>query len=204
MTQAATPPGPPSPLLTFYQGCGTDRRGRLLAGILAWDDERLELVHDYIQWLFPLPERSGFNPHAPILSDQDVAAFTADAALRGRLLDAFRRMLGFYGFALDEPADPSSGDPAANAPVVRPAGPASLDRIRAWLAPGDHNLLRVTRILRCLHLLGLQPYARAFLTALLHLHGTRAVHPVNPTTLRYWQDAAAATADGTAQDGRTP
>jgi len=24
-------------------------------------DEQLESIHDYIQWLFPLPERSGFN-----------------------------------------------------------------------------------------------------------------------------------------------
>ena len=167
-----------SPLVLFYREEGTDRRGRRLADILAWDDERLEMVHDYVQWLFPLPEPSGFNPHAPRLSHADQAAFTGDPALRARLLAAFRRMLAFYGLALDD------GDP----PTVRP-DPGRPGRIPAWLRPGDHNLLRVTRILRSLTLLGLRPYAEAFLAALLDAHASGTVPPVNPVTLRYWRDA---------------
>ena len=34
--------------------------------------EGLERTHDYIQWLFPLPERSSANPDAPRLSSADI------------------------------------------------------------------------------------------------------------------------------------
>ena len=76
------------PLLRFYRLEGPDARGRTLPEIWAWDAARLEGVHDYIQWLFPLPEPSAFNPHAPILTHGDdrglprrPGAATAAAAL---------------------------------------------------------------------------------------------------------------------------
>src|SRR5262245_5587601 len=64
-----------SRLLDFYRGEGTDAEGRRLDDILAWRDGRLEAVHDFIQWLFPLPEPSRFNPDAPLLTPHDIAAF---------------------------------------------------------------------------------------------------------------------------------
>src|SRR5271170_564607 len=41
------------PLVAFYRGGYTDNGGTL-DQMLSWDDARLESVHDYIQWLFPL------------------------------------------------------------------------------------------------------------------------------------------------------
>ena len=64
-----------SPLVRFYRGDAPDARGRTLDDILAWDDEQLEAVHDYIQWLFPLDEPSRFNPDAPLLTPADRVAF---------------------------------------------------------------------------------------------------------------------------------
>ena len=43
----------------FLTGIGRDHRGRSLAEVLAFDDSALEQHHDYIQWLFPLPEATG-------------------------------------------------------------------------------------------------------------------------------------------------
>jgi hypothetical protein len=48
-------------IMDFYSGLSPDHRGRHLNEILEWSDDELERVHDYIQWLFPLTERSGFN-----------------------------------------------------------------------------------------------------------------------------------------------
>jgi hypothetical protein len=56
------------PILGFYSGVEPDHRGRYLHEIQKWPDDQLESVHDYIQWLFPLPERSGFNVSAPVLN----------------------------------------------------------------------------------------------------------------------------------------
>ena len=170
---------PPS-LLRFYTG-GTDDRGRTLDDILAWDNARLEAVHDYIQWLFPLPEPSAFNMSVPRLSAQDIAAFRDDPALQGRLLAAFRRMLEFYGFEL--------GGDDAKPEVSEARGPAA--QARVWLTPGNHNMLRITRVLRCLTLLGLFAHARAFLAALERLYGAGAASAIGPVTMRYWRDAVA-------------
>lgn len=169
-----------SPLLHFYAG-GTDDRGRTLDDILAWDNARLEAVHDYIQWLFPLPEPSAFNAAAPVLLAHDISAFRGDPALQGHLLDAFRRMLGFYGFELG--ADAAS-------PEVLEAHDFAV-RTREWLTPGNHNMLRITRVLRCLALLGLPAHARAFLAALERLYGAGSASVIGATTMRYWRGAVA-------------
>ncbi len=172
-----------SALLRFYKGEAADNRGRTLAEIQAWDDARLEAVHDFVQWLFPLPERSAFNASAPLLTAEDIATFRTDPKLRKALQDLFGRMLRFYGFEFDEPP-----------PTIRLA-PDGADRRRQWLTPGNHNFLRITRILRSLHLLGLHEHANAFLTALLELSRTPHGRVIPPTTQDYWRSGAGDPAD---------
>ena len=84
-------------LLAFYRGDAPDWNGRRLEEIWSWTDERLEAVHDYIQWMFPLSVRSGANPAAPILGPMSIEAFAASEALRERLDRSLRVMLRFYG-----------------------------------------------------------------------------------------------------------
>lgn len=121
-----------------------------------------------------MPERSAFNPAAPLLGPAEIEAFRDSAELRGRLRASFRRMLAFYGFALDETGDALRVVPAAD--FVRQS--------RHWLRPGNHNLLRLTRILRCLTLLGLPEHARALLACLEGVGGG-----VGAVTLGYWREA---------------
>ena len=154
---------PASAIIRFYAGEGADDRGRWLRDIQAWDDDRLERVHDYIQWLFPLPEASGFNPGAPLLTPDDVAAFRADPALRRALLASLQRMRRFYGL-------PGSA-------------------ARPWLTPGNHNMLRLSRVLRSLHLLGLQDEASALLRDLETLYESGAAEVIGAVTLGYWRRA---------------
>jgi len=63
-------PQPSTSLVAFYDGTGTDGRGRTLEQILEWRATRLEQSHDYIQTLFPLPEASGVNFSAPLIDKQ--------------------------------------------------------------------------------------------------------------------------------------
>ena len=150
-----------STLVAFYRGA-PDVEGRTLAEILQWEDDRLESTHDYIQWMFPLRDRSGANPVAPVLSDDDVRAFRGEPALRHRMLDALNRMQDFYRLG-------RRGE-------------------RQWLTPGNHNYLRLTRMLRSLRTLGLPAEARQLfdeLTAIYHEHSAT----IGPTTYRHWQQA---------------
>ena len=84
----------------FYRGDGRDHRGRLLSDIHELDFYELEFNHDYIQWLFPLPEPSGANASAPLLSNDDIGRFRSDESLRRRLLQSFELMLSFFGLEL--------------------------------------------------------------------------------------------------------
>lgn len=168
---------PSSPVLRFYEG-GPDHRGRTLAEILAKDDAWLERTHDYIQWVFPLPERSPYNPNAPVLLASDRAAFRAAPALRHRLLDGFGRMLAFYGFEMTTDRQDRCG-------ITRLPSPGRAH----WITPHDHNFLRISRILRSLHLLGCPQPASAFLAVLEPL-AEAAGDIVGVVTLSHWRAAA--------------
>jgi Opioid growth factor receptor (OGFr) conserved region len=51
----------------------------------AWSDDDLERTYNYVQWLFPLAEPSGFNIDAPVLDDDTISLFRANSGLRRRL-----------------------------------------------------------------------------------------------------------------------
>jgi Opioid growth factor receptor (OGFr) conserved region len=87
---------PTDRIVAFYSG-GADDRGRTLDAILTWPDDRLESVHDYIQWVFPTAIPSGVNPFAPLVTSDTTAAFASSPTLTDRLRRALDRMLAFYG-----------------------------------------------------------------------------------------------------------
>lgn len=78
-----------------------------LENILAtWSDRKLEARHDYIQHLFPLPERSPVNPDAPVITKDVRQAFLQKEELRVGMLKALQRMGRFYGFEMKVRAKP--------------------------------------------------------------------------------------------------
>lgn len=158
ITTAPTTPPPTHPLVTFHLGHTPGPRNLTHAATLALPDHLLESRHDYIQWFFPLPERSPFNPTAPPLTPAVIAAFRCNPALRDALLAAFLRMLVFYGLGWEK--------------GVAVRDDARWERAsRRWWFGFGHNHLRITRILRCLRVLGLEEVAGGFLVGLEGLRG---------------------------------
>jgi hypothetical protein len=119
-------------LIGFLSGDSPDGEGRLLGEILSWPDERLERVHDFIQWMFPLTEPSPVNPEAPVLDAATIFEIREQPRLQANVRKAYERMRRFY------------------------------DGSRDWVTAGNHNHLRITRILKCLCLLGLDAEAKEF------------------------------------------
>jgi hypothetical protein len=78
-------PPPLVPVLEFLEGKGKDASGRSIDDVLAFDDDALETNHDFIQWLFPLPEPSRAQPSSPILTVQEVTAIRASSAAQENL-----------------------------------------------------------------------------------------------------------------------
>ena len=136
-----------TPLDLFLTGDGRDGAGRTHADVLALDDIALEDCHDFIQWLFPLPEASRAVPGSPVLDRRSVARLQASSEARVRLRTAATRMLLFY------------------------------ERTRAWRRPFDHNHLRITRIIKSLRLLCGDVLADDFRDAILVLAAQAPIDP---------------------------
>jgi hypothetical protein len=165
-------------VLDYYRGQETDTDGRLLTEILAWPDGAFEAGHGLIQWLFPLPEPSKFSSEAPVLTEQDIAAFKSDPVLQANLMRSFKRILTFLGLAL-------SGD----GQVVE--GQNFTARVSdVWTNP-NHNWGRISRILRSLMLLGMEAQAHAFYQRLDAIYSSKKF-PISADTFRHWTEAVGA------------
>src|SRR5262245_46327184 len=119
-----------SPIIAFYEGTAPDSSGRRIEEIWSWNHRQLEMVHDFIQWLFPLPEPSRFNPDAPLLASADINAFRSNANLQNHVRKSLDVMLDFLGLM-------RTGTKIARGPAFTPD--------IHWLAPANHNHLRLTR-----------------------------------------------------------
>lgn len=162
------------PITAFYSGSGRDHRRRTLDDILRFSDDELEQHHDFIQWLFPLRERSRFNASAPLVNARTVEAFRRDPSLRAAMLHALDRMLSFYGLQ-------RRGDD------ITPADRTNLER---WL-DSPHNYLRLTRILKSLTLLGHGDAARSLYRALESIYREELAGRgrIPPETMSFWSNA---------------
>ncbi|XP_060766027.1 opioid growth factor receptor-like protein 1 isoform X2 [Neoarius graeffei] len=108
------------------------------------DYNKLEHDHSYIQWLFPIHEK-GMNT-CNALSDKEIKLFRRDEEVKKRLLTSYKLMLDFYGIEL---LSEETGE-------VKRA--VNWKERFANLNGNPHNNLRITRILKCLGLLGFHHY----------------------------------------------
>ena len=133
-------------IIEFYSGTGTDHAGRKIETIWGWNEDKLERCHDYIQWLFPNRDRSAYNEHAPLMTDEVSRQFKMSPWLQGRALRSFETICRFYGVIYDEKHTFDFG------------------KERPWWESERyaHNWLRMTRILLALPDFGLHANAQGF------------------------------------------
>ncbi|CAK1364731.1 unnamed protein product [Cercospora beticola] len=169
-------PGAPFIVRFYGNEAERDSNGRSLDEILNFDDYDLEDHHDFIQVIFPLPERSPINPSAPIITKAVRDAFLQQELLRSNLFRAFARMASFYAFDV-------SG--TKEAPTLQPKENFVKLARQTWLTRMDHNHLRITRVIRCMRILGLETAATNFYDALRANEGGK----VSERSLMYWERA---------------
>ena len=151
-------------IIDFFAGERPDGAGRYLSELQTWPDEQLESVHDFIQWMFPLTEPSPVNPDAPVLDEDTIREIRARPELQAQVRASWLRMKQFY------------------------------EGSRQWISPGNHNHLRITRILKCLRLLGLDPEAEAFFKWLEQIYNEERRTPrpgITARTFQFWMSAKA-------------
>ncbi|WP_277809998.1 opioid growth factor receptor-related protein [Chromohalobacter canadensis] len=164
---------PDTPLIAFYRGEAGDHKGRTLEDIWALSPFWLEHTHDYVQWLFPIPEAGRFNGFAPLLGEADRAAFAQDETLRANQRRSLDVMLAFFGLT--------------RRALVIEALPELNMREHIWLKRGGHNHLRISRIIRSLHLCQKPELAAAFQQAMIEIGTTQGV--VSEPSVDYWRAA---------------
>lgn len=158
----------------WYDG-GVLDGGLSYEAAMNFNENYLESHHSYIQWLFPTDEASMFNASAPVLDAEQINQFQTRTDLRYKLFGAFEKMANFYGFIIDQ-----------NMQVVprQKITPGNTH----WLFRGDHNYLRMTRILKCLRLCGLTHFANRFFEALTEVYSKYPEY-IGENTYGYWQRA---------------
>ncbi|MFC7090800.1 opioid growth factor receptor-related protein [Halomonas salifodinae] len=130
----------------------------------------MEHTHDYIQWLFPIPEAGRFNGFAPLLVEEARIAFADDESLRVKQRRSLDVMLAFFGLARRER-------------IIDPLADLNMGE-HIWLKRGGHNHLRISRIIRSLHLCHQPELAAAFQHAVITTQGV-----VSEQSLGYWRAA---------------
>ena len=130
-------------LVNFLNGTGPDHQGRYLRDIWDFDDKIIEQTHDFIQWMFPLTEKSMSVPGVPTLSTADIEAIRTSEVARANLERSAQWYLGF------------------------------LQRNDHWIRSYDHNHLRITRAIKSLGLLISQNAAEEFLNSIFQITGDR-------------------------------
>ena len=60
-------------------------------------------------------------------------------------------------------------------------------RTAIWLTPNNHNYLRITRIIKCLHRFGMQEYGRAFFQIMQNIAQNEGQGIIGEGTMRYWR-----------------
>jgi hypothetical protein len=165
-------------LVKFLSGDGADGQGRMISEILKWSSTQLESCHDYIQWLFPNRTHSRFNPNAPILNDEAVREILANPRAVENVRRAFYRIVEFYHFNMKRFED-GTVQLDLSSEAERPW----------WITPGNHNFLRLTRILLALRELDLQVEFEA-LADILDLLSRRYHDIIGDHTINIWRDIA--------------
>lgn len=157
--QEEKPEKPEGKALLFYKGQLVADAPDTLHMMWQYDDVTLEEKHDYIQWMFPLNELSGFNPKAPLLSDDEIQEFRKNPQLLCNVLHSAAFFMGFLR-----------------------------RNLKTWIKPSNHNHLRITRMLKFLSLVGLDSEAKARLDE-LRLITDRHPDIDFSTPMKFWIEA---------------
>lgn len=153
-------------LIAFYRDGAPNKSGHTLEQILGWDNLEWEKCHNHIQWAFPLDEPSSFNPEAPLLDNETIEEFKHSDIIMNNVFRMIDRGWNFFGFN-DIPFP--NGQPY-------------------WWKNNDHNLLRLSRMMKFTNALGLHTEAVDIFSCLEDLE-RQFPDVVSKVTWEFWYDA---------------
>lgn len=125
-------------LCNFFASRAKDDEGRDLSTIIAYSDQELEVIHNYVQWLFPLPEPSAYYSNAPLLSSLEIFEIKNDPTALNGFNTGLQRIRSFY------------------------------KNTSHWASDENHNLRRITRIIKSTKLICNKSVSDDFFRFIMH------------------------------------
>jgi hypothetical protein len=148
-----------SAIILFYEGDGTDHMGRTYNDIMEFSNKEFDGCHDFIQWLFPLHQDSRMtNVRLPLITEVEHEYFKNSTVCKDKMRLALFRFKTFLHCM----------------------------GTNNWCTDMDHNLLRITRVIRSLRFFGLDTEAYEMYIAFSMIADSRKIMP---STLEYWKRA---------------
>ena len=167
------------PLVEFYRNRAPNHSGHMISEIRKWNIEKLEIHHDYIQWLFPLRKRTEKIPGIPVLDNDQINVFQNDSVLKREIIKSLEIMLKFFGLMISR----------EDGRIQVKRSHQWEKRKHHWLRPGNHNYWRISRILESLVILGLKDYSEAFFDELTEVFNTEDSEIIGQNTYGFWKQA---------------
>ena len=110
-------------VLGFLEQTAGDHQKRMITDIWTWQDEAWEEEHDFIQWLFPLNEKSMSVPNSPVIREPEISWIRDSQKAQNSLKRSTKRYKEF------------------------------LTNEKYWKLSHNHNHLRITRVIKSLRML---------------------------------------------------
>tara|TARA_B100000959_G_scaffold257797_1_gene292187 strand:- start:58 stop:495 length:438 start_codon:yes stop_codon:yes gene_type:complete len=126
-------------MLNFLEDNERDVYKRYLKDIWIMSDEQIEDTDNFIQWVFPLNERSIEVPKSPILTNEEIISIKKSETAQKNIKKSTEWFLEF------------------------------LTRNSYWICQTNHNHLRITRAIKSLRLIHSNEEAEKFKNSIMNL-----------------------------------
>lgn len=141
-----------------------------LSEIIDFNNDEMEMFHDFIQWIYPTIEKSMAHPSAPTISTNFANKLNANKCALNGYCKSCRRYLNYMGLACDE---------HSNFHEISDSKPF-------WELP-SHNYLRMTRMLNSLRETGHNNCSAKVYNMMISILKRDNNHWVSNKTLEYWK-----------------
>ena len=149
--------------LNFLSMKEPDDRGRFAYEYLNFDHDEMEQCHGWVQWAFPIDTHSNYNPLAPII-DNTFLHTESSNIISAKLLQQFMKFIGLDSYLDFNPQR----------------------FFEAIDGPYNHNILRISRVLKHLMLTNKQNSAKWLLKSITDHMIKYYTKQFNSNTVAYW------------------
>ena len=143
---------------SFLKNESCDHKGRMLSDIYKFSDNDIEVTHDFIQIIFPLAEPSFWSTNKYFIeSEQQIDSLSSDKNVKKAILQSASWYIAF------------------------------LKRNNHWKNSNDHNLKRITRMIKSVRLIVGDIEADKVKKEIISIENIEKL--VGQKSLQYWKKA---------------